>query len=91
MSLSDLIDRLGTQEEAAATIGVAQSTISSWVNGKATPRGLALRALAGALGRSEAEVAAVIAADRAALVAPAADASSMVQVPCPDHSAPVSA
>lgn len=66
MILSDLIASLGTQTEAAARVGVGQSTISNWCSPAGNlPRGrLQIRALASATGKSEEEIQALVDAER---------------------------
>lgn len=66
MILSDLIDGLGTQVEAARKVGVGQSTICSWRSPDGSlPRGLLqIRALAQATGKTESEIQALVDAER---------------------------
>lgn len=56
MRLSDMIGKLGSQAEVARRIGVSQPAVNGWIHGRSVPTGLALRALAEALGLGIEEV-----------------------------------
>jgi DNA-binding transcriptional regulator YdaS (Cro superfamily) len=66
MTIAQMLATLGTQTQAATRIGVSQTAVSSWVRGVSSPRGLAVSAIATAIGRPVDEVSAIVAAERAA-------------------------
>jgi transcriptional regulator with XRE-family HTH domain len=75
MTLEHLLKTLGTQEQAAERIGVAQTTVSAWLTGRALPRRLAIRALSQATERPEEEVRRIIEAERSSRAASPTPAS----------------
>ena len=79
------ISERGDRTRLARQLGVSMQTLRNWERGRTRPNALAVRSIAAALGRPLAEVEASVSAGR--LVARSADASSMVQAPCPDSGA----
>lgn len=90
MTLSDILGNATvTQVELARRIGVHPVTVTVWKRNP--PRDVVAPAIAAATGQPLEVVLAAIREARAAMVAPAPDASPMVQVPCADSGASVSA
>jgi transcriptional regulator with XRE-family HTH domain len=79
MNLIDHLKRLGTQMEAAARIGVAQTTVSAWLRGESLPTNLAVPALATALGMPVEDLRALITAEREARAAAKAQAQAQAE------------
>ena len=78
MNLVDHLKRLGTQMEAAARIGVAQTTVGCWLRGETLPTNLAIPTLAHALDMPVDDLRSLIAAERAARAAAKAPAEQVV-------------